>query len=147
MFGVKMNGSPEGRQSELSGGTRNLHDDERCRLDMDPRLTKRSVRFGEESMSLSGNKREMEHDSEEPSESEMDATLRDDRIRQSASNMEDDDELAESTFDPRLEQKIEQIKNNLRSGSQSNSQTVTQAGLTSNDDSNIRNVRKLEEVL
>lgn len=107
MFGVRMNGSPEGRQSELSGGTRNIRDDERCRLDMDQRLTKRSVRFGEESMSLSGDKREMEHDSEEPSDSEMDATLRDDRIRQSASNMEDDDELAESTFDPRLEQKIE----------------------------------------
>jgi hypothetical protein len=98
-------------------------------------------------MSLSGGKHEMEHDSEEPSDSEMDATLRDEGIRQSASNMDDDDELAESTFDPRLEQKIEQIKNNLRSGSQSNSQTVTQAGLTSNDDSNIRNVRKLEEVL
>ena len=57
-------------------------------------------------MSLSGGKHEMEHDSEEPSESEMDATLRDEVIRQSASNM-DDDELAESTFDPRLEQKIE----------------------------------------
>jgi hypothetical protein len=71
-------------------------------------------------MSLSGGKHEMEHDSEEPSESEMDATLRDEGIRQSASNM-DDDELAESTFDPRLEQKIEQIKNNLRSGSNSNS--------------------------
>jgi hypothetical protein len=98
-------------------------------------------------MSLSGGKHEMEHDSEEPSDSEMDATLRDEGIRQSASNMDDDDELAESTFDPRLEQKIEQIKNNLRSGSQSNSQTVTQAGLTSNDDSNIRNVLKLEEVL
>lgn len=97
-------------------------------------------------MSLSGGKHEMEPDSEEPSDSEMDATLRDEGIRQSASNM-DDDELAESTFDPRLEQKIEQIKNNLKSGSNSNSQTVTQAGLTSNDDSNIRNVRKLEEVL
>ena len=71
-------------------------------------------------MSLSGGKHEMEHDSEEPSESEMDATLRDEGIRQSASNM-DDDELAESTFDPRLEQKIEQINNNLRSGSNSNS--------------------------
>jgi len=71
-------------------------------------------------MSLSGGKHEMEHDSEEPSESEMDATLRDEGIRQSASNMDDDD-LAESTFDPRLEQKIEQIKNNLRSGSISNS--------------------------
>jgi hypothetical protein len=71
-------------------------------------------------MSLSGGKHEMEHDSEEPSESEMDATLRDEGIRQSASNMDDDD-LAESTFDPRLEQKIEQIKNNLRSGSNSNS--------------------------
>ena len=71
-------------------------------------------------MSLSGGKHEMEHDSEEPSESEMDATLRDEGIRRSASNMDDDD-LAESTFDPRLEQKIEQIKNNLRSGSNSNS--------------------------
>lgn len=71
-------------------------------------------------MSLSGGKHEMEHDSEEPSESEMDATLRDEGIRQSASNMDDDD-LAESTFDPRLEQKIEKIKNNLRSGSNSNS--------------------------
>lgn len=71
-------------------------------------------------MSLSGGKHEMEHDSEEPSESEMDATLRDEGIRQSASKMDDDD-LAESTFDPRLEQKIEQIKNNLRSGSISNS--------------------------
>jgi len=49
---------------------------------MDPRLTKRSVRFGEESMSLSGRKNEgVEQDSEEPSDSEMDATLRDDGLR------------------------------------------------------------------
>jgi hypothetical protein len=57
-------------------------------------------------MSLSGGKHEMDHDSEEPSDSEMDATLRDEGLRQSASNMDDDD-LAESKFDPRLEKKIE----------------------------------------
>lgn len=56
-------------------------------------------------MSLSGGKHDIEHDSEVPSDSEMDATLREDGFRQSASNMEEDD-LAESTFDPRLEQKI-----------------------------------------
>jgi len=51
-------------------------------------------------MSISPGKHD--HDSEEPSDSEMDGTLRDDGLRQSASNMDDDD-LAESTFDPRLE--------------------------------------------
>ena len=116
-----MNGASPGNQRSEYSEARLDQDGERCRLDMDPRLTKRSVRFGEESMSLSGRKNEgVEQDSEEPSDSEMDATLRDDGLRQSASNMDDDD-LQESTFDPRLEQKIEQIKNNLRSGSVSNS--------------------------
>ena len=70
---------------------------------MDPRLSKRSVRFGEESMSISGQKnQEVDHDSEEPSDSEMDATLRDEAQRDSPSNMDDVD-LQESTFDPRLE--------------------------------------------
>lgn len=54
-------------------------------------------------MSISGQKnQEVDHDSEEPSESEMDATLRDEAQRDSPSNMDDDD-LQESTFDPRLE--------------------------------------------
>lgn len=85
-------------------------------------------------------------DSEVPSENEMDGTLRDDRLGLSSSKGVDE-EFQESTFDPRLEQKIEQIKRNLRSGSDSNSQTVTQAGITSNNESHMKNVKKLEEVL
>ncbi len=56
---------------------------------MDPRQTKRSVRFGEESMSLSGGKNNAMEDSEEPSESEMDATLREEGLRDSGANDDD----------------------------------------------------------
>lgn len=58
---------------------------------------------------------------------------------------------AESEYDPRLEQKIEQIKLNLRTGSNTNSQANTNThagGVTSIEStSHNRNVSKLEEVL
>ena len=53
---------------------------------MDPRHHKRSVRFGEESLSPSDQKlQQMDDDSEVPSENEMDGTLRDDRLGLSSS--------------------------------------------------------------
>lgn len=61
-----------------------------------------------------------------------------------------DSNFEESEYDPRLEQKIEQIKKNIKAGSNSNSQanTNTQPGaITSNDSGIDRDNQKLEEVL
>lgn len=56
--------------------------------------------------------------------------------------------MGQSEYDPRLEQKIEAIKRNLRGGTsdQNHSNSHTKAeGAT--DDTHLRNYNKLEEVL
>lgn len=68
----------------------------------------------------------MDNDSEEPSDES--ASFRELRPM----GGESPGSMGESEYDPRLEQKIEQIKINLRTGSNSDSQTQTrtQAGAT-----------------
>lgn len=56
--------------------------------------------------------------------------------------------MGQSEYDPRLEQKIEAIKKNLRGGSdQNHSNSHTKAEGAATDDTNLRNYNKLEEVL
>lgn len=69
---------------------------EACRLDMEPRESRRDVKFGED------------EDSEEPSHSDI--SYHELRPMDNASS----DSNQESEYDPQLEQKIEQIKQNLK---------------------------------
>lgn len=70
-----------------------LEAEEQCRLEMEQRHSKRSVRFGESSPEMEA------HDSEDPSDQEMDQTMeaRGDMGTYSES------ELEASNYDPRLE--------------------------------------------
>lgn len=146
MFQIQMNNAQESmEQSDLAyqtnepGTEYKVNDQVRCRLDMDARTSKRSVKFG-------GGQHDNDDDSEQPSDDG-------DQSRElKPVGDESPGSMDESEYDPRLEQKIEQIKMNLRTGSNSDSHTNTrtQAVTTSNKDSGVdhqKNVSKLEEVL
>jgi len=99
--------------------------DDRCRHEMASHSQKqsmfsngekRSVRFGDDPRSALSSQRQpmkeievMEHDSEEPDDSPDRAPS----TEQKAMHIEEEEEeFSQSEYDPRLEQKIEQIKNN-----------------------------------
>ena len=76
---------------------------------MDNRHSKRSVKFGQQS------------DSEQPSDEDEDEVRPEEEYTNLRAVESPDMDDNESEYDPKLDQKIEQIKLNLRSGSASNS--------------------------
>lgn len=102
LTGHEMNALESHQQSEQfqteEPSTEYKKNDEACRLDMDPRISKRSVKFGGHSDQKPDY---MDDDSEQPSDE--DASFRDLKPMGGESPGSNGD----SEYDPRLEQKIE----------------------------------------
>lgn len=112
-------------------------------------MAKREVKFGNTNaaVAMEGEQQSLnERDSEFPSDSEEEEER---RVELNPMGQSSPGSNIESEYDPRLEQKIEQIKLNLRSGSNTNSQTntATHAGGITSHTGEQKNVAKLEEVL